>query len=477
MRVSLTQRHAKVARAVVERLTEPSSWLTANTILDQSFQFVYVGVVGRRREKGRRLGSEASGWWRAPTFVVLCGCLVALITYGLRTSFGLFATPISEGRNWSPEVFALAIAIQNLVWGIGQPFAGAIADRYGSARVLAVGGAVYAAGVALMAVSPTPLAFNLTAGVLVGIGLSGGSFTIVIAALGRLVPEEKSSAAMGLATAAGSLGQFIFAPLGGAFLADYGWQTALLLLASFMIVVPALAAALRGRAETKARASDGPALPARDALRRAFGHGSYLMLVAGFFVCGFHVAFITTHLPAHIADVAGHSHGGHAGMNTAGPAIAAWALALIGLFNVVGSYTSGVLGGRYSKRKLLAGIYLARAAVIVLFITLPPTPTVVLGFAAAIGVLWLSTVPLTSGLVAVMFGTRYLGTLFGIVFLSHQVGAFLGVWLGGVAYEQTGSFAPIWWAGIALAVVAAAIHWPIVERRAPRFAVSPQPEA
>jgi predicted MFS family arabinose efflux permease len=219
------------------------------------------------------------------------------------------------------------------------------------------------------------------------------------------------------------------------------------------------------------------ALPAGDAIRQAFGHGSYLLLVAGFFVCGFHVAFITTHLPAHIADVAGHSHGGHAGMNTAGPAIAAWALALIGLFNVVGSYTSGVLGGRYSKRKLLAGIYLARAAVIVLFITLPPTPTVVLGFAAAIGVLWLSTVPLTSGLVAVMFGTRYLGTLFGIVFLSHQVGAFLGVWLGGVAYEQTGSFAPIWWAGIALAVVAAAIHWPIVERRAPRFAVSPQPEA
>src|SRR5918999_1794939 len=474
MRVSLTQRHAQVARAVVERLTEPSCWLTANTILDQSFQFVYVGVVGRRREKGRRLGSEASGWWRAPTFVVLCGCLVALITYGLRTSFGLFATPISEGRNWSPEVFALAIAIQNLVWGIGQPFAGAIADRYGSARVLAVGGAVYAAGVALMAVSPTPLAFNLTAGVLVGIGLSGGSFTIVIAALGRLVPEEKSSAAMGLATAAGSLGQFIFAPLGGAFLADYGWQAALLLLASFMIVVPALSAALRSRADTKARASDGPALPAREALRRAFGHGSYLMLIAGFFVCGFHVAFITTHLPAHIADVAGHSHGGHAGMNTAGPAIAAWALALIGLFNVVGSYTSGVLGGRYSKRKLLAGIYLARAAVIVLFITLPTTPTVVLGFAAAIGVLWLSTVPLTSGLVAVVFGTRYLRTLLGIVFLSHPVGAFLGVWLGGLAIEQTGSFMPVWLAGIALAIVAAGLHWPIVERPAPSFAPSAQ---
>jgi predicted MFS family arabinose efflux permease len=212
-------------------------------------------------------------------------------------------------------------------------------------------------------------------------------------------------------------------------------------------------------------------LPARDAVRQAFGHGSYLLLVAGFFVCGFHVAFITTHLPAHITFVAGHSHGG---MHTAGPAVAAWALALIGLFNIVGSYGSGVLGARHSKRRLLAGIYLARAVVIAVFISLPPTPAVVLVFAAAIGVLWLSTVPLTSGLVAVMFGTRYLGTLFGIVFLSHQVGAFLGVWLGGLAYEQTGSFMPIWWAGIALAIVAAGLHWPIVERPAPSFAVSAQ---
>ena len=420
------------------------------------------------------LGSGASGWWRAPAFVVLCGCLIALITYGLRTSFGLFAAPIGEGRGWSPEVFALAIAIQNLVWGLGQPFAGALADRHGSARILAFGGGVYGAGVALMAVSPTPAAFHLTAGVLVGLGLSGASFTIVIAALGRLVPGEKSSQAMGLATAAGSLGQFAFAPLGQTFLADYGWQSALLLLACFMVLVPALAVALRGRGG--GRATDGPALPAGDAVRRAFGHGSYLLLVAGFFVCGFHVAFITTHLPAHIADVAGHSHGGHAGMNVAGPAVAAWALAFIGLFNIVGSYGSGVLGSRYSKRGLLAGIYLARAGVILLFITLPPTPTVVLLFAAAMGVLWLSTVPLTSGLVVVMFGTRHLGTLFGIVFLGHQVGAFLGVWLGGVAFEQTGSFAPIWWSGIALAVIAAALHWPIVERPAPRFAVSPQPE-
>ena len=395
--------------------------------------------------------------------------MIALITYGLRTSFGLFAAPISEGRDWSPEVFALAIAIQNLVWGMGQPFAGAVADRYGSARILAAGGVVYAAGVALMAVSPTPLAFNLTAGVLVGLGLSGASFTIVIAALGRLVPEDKSSQAMGLATAAGSFGQFVFAPLGQAFLSDYGWQTTLLLLAASMVVVPALAVALKGGGG--GRGVKEPALPARDAVRRAFGHGSYLLLVAGFFVCGFHVAFITTHLPAHISSVAGHAHGG---MHTAGPAVAAWALALIGLFNIVGSYGSGVLGARHSKRQLLAGIYLSRAVVIALFITLPPTPTVVLVFAAAMGVLWLSTVPLTSGLVAVMFGTGNLGTLFGIVFLSHQVGAFFGVWLGGLVFEQTGSFLPIWWAGIALAIIAAGLHWPIVERPAPSFAAPAQ---
>jgi MFS family permease len=406
--------------------------------------------------------------------IVLCGCLISLVTYGARTSFGLFAEPVSGGRGWGLETFALAIAIQNLLWGLGQPFAGAVADRYGSARVLAAGGAVYAAGVALMAASTTPLAFHLSAGVLVGLGLSGGSFTIVIAALGRLVPEERHSWAMGLATAAGSLGQFVFAPVGGALLALYGPQAALVLLACCVAVVPALAVALRGGGYGMSRGGDEPALPAREALVSAFGHGSYLLLVAGFFVCGFHVAFITTHLPAHLSAAAAHSHGGHGG-SVAGPGLAAWALAVIGLANVVGSYWAGVLGGRHSKRRLLSGIYVARAAAIALFVTLPATPVVVMSFAAAMGVLWLSTVPLTSGLVAVMFGTRYLGTLFGFVFFSHQVGAFLGVWLGGVAFAQTGSFAPVWWAGVGLALIAAALHWPIAERRAPRFAPAAQP--
>ncbi len=406
-------------------------------------------------------GAKPPAWWQAPAVIVAAGCLIALITYGLRTSFGLFVDPLSDGRGWEREVFALSLAIQNLVWGLGQPAAGAIADRYGSGRVLALGGAIYALGVALMAASATPLALHLTAGVLVGIGLSGGSFTIVIAALGRLMPPDRRSWAMGMATAAGSLGQFVFAPLGQSFISGYGWATALLMLAAFAVVVPVLAAALRGGGSGD---EEGPSLSLRQATTAAFGHGSYLLLVSGFFVCGFHVAFITTHLPPHLTD------------NGVNPRVAAWSLALIGLFNVVGSYGAGVLGGRGSKRRLLSGIYLARAVVLALFIALPMSPTVVLGFAAAMGILWLSTVPLTSGLVAVMFGTRYLGTLFGFVFLSHQIGAFLGVWLGGVAYARTGSYDPVWWAGVVLALVAAALHWPIAERPAPTFSTTPRPE-
>ena len=397
--------------------------------------------------------------WKGPAVIVAAGCLIALITYGLRTSFGLFLEPLSEGRGWGREVFALSLAIQNLVWGLGQPAAGAIADRYGSGRVLAFGGAVYALGVALMAVSATPLTLHLTAGVLVGIGLSGGSFTIVIAALGRLVPEDRRSWAMGMATAAGSLGQFLFAPLGQAFISGYGWATALVMLAAFAAIVPVLAVALRGGTQSE---DEETSLPARVAMGAAFGHGSYLLLMAGFFVCGFHIGFITTHLPPYLTD---------AGVS---PRLAAWSLALIGLFNVLGSYGAGVLGGRGSKRRLLTGIYLSRAAVVALFVTLPKSPAVVLVFAAAMGVLWLSTVPLTSGLVTVMFGTQHLGTLFGFVFLSHQLGSFLGIWLGGAVYQQIGSYAPVWWAGVALALVSAALHWPIAERRAPRFSTATQ---
>jgi MFS family permease len=394
---------------------------------------------------------------RARNLVIVAGCLIALVTFGARTSFGLFTEPLSALRGWDRETFALAIAIQNLLWGLGQPFAGAIADRFGAARVLAAGGAVYALGVILMAVSTSAATLALTGGVLVGLGLSGGSFTIVIAAFARLVPEDRRSWAMGLATAMGSLGQFVFAPLGQGFIGAYGPATALALIGGCVALVPVLAVALSGGADE----APGTREPSSTAIRDALTHPSYLLLTSGFFVCGFHIAFVSTHLPPYLTDL---------GLGTA---LAAWALALIGLFNVIGAYTAGILGGLYSRRLLLSGIYASRAAAFALFVLLPASPATVLLFAAALGFLWLSTVPLTSGLIAVMFGTRHLGLLFGVVFLSHQVGAFVGVWLGGAVYDATGAYDLMWWASIALGFAAAIVHLPIDERPAPRLAASP----
>ena len=396
---------------------------------------------------------------RNTTVVIVAGCLIALVTYGLRTSFGLFIDPLVDLRGFDREAFALAIALQNLMWGLGQPFAGAIADRYGAGRVLAVGGVMYAAGTVLMAVSTNAATLSLTGGVLLGLGLSGASFTIVLASFARLVPPERRTWAMGLATAAGSLGQFLFAPLGQAFISAYGAVIALLLLSCFIALVPLLARALTGRGDQAERDAE-PEMSTLGAIRGALSHPSYLLLTSGFFVCGFHVAFITTHLPPYLGDL------GFSG------ALAAWALALIGLFNVIGAYTAGLLGDIHSKRLLLSGIYLARGVVFALFVLIPTTPAIVLLFAAAMGLLWLSTVPLTSGLVAVMFGTRHVGMLFGFVFLSHQVGAFIGVWLGGAVYEATGAYDPMWWISIALSLAAAAVHLPILERRAPQWAPS-----
>ena len=394
-------------------------------------------------------------WWRTRNVVIAAGCLIALITFGARTSFGLFTEPLSELRGWNRETFALAIAIQNLLWGLGQPFAGAVADRFGAARVLAAGGAVYALGVALMSVSTSGSTLALSAGVLVGLGLSGGSFTIVIAAFAKLVPEDRRSWAMGLATAMGSLGQFVFAPLGQAFISSYGLATALVLIGGCVALVPVLAVALRGGETTDPATESGSV-----AIREALTHPSYLLLTSGFFVCGFHIAFVSTHLPPYLTQL---------GLGTA---LAAWALALIGLFNVIGAYGAGILGGIYSRRLLLSAIYASRAAAFALFVLLPPTPATVLVFSAAIGLLWLSTVPLTSGLIALMFGTRHLGLLFGVVFLSHQVGAFVGVWLGGVVYDATGAYDLMWWLSVALGMAAAVVHLPISERPAPRLATA-----
>ena len=389
--------------------------------------------------------------------IVVCGCLISLVTLGVRASFGLFTDPLTEAHGWDREVFAVALAIQNLLWGLGQPAAGAVADRYGPGRVLTAGAVLYAAGTALMALSTTPIALHLTGGLLIGLGLSGASFTIVIAAFSRLVPADRRSWAIGLATATGSLGQFLFAPIGQGFVAAYGWQVALALLGAFVALVPALAVALGGRPADDDH-DEAPSVPVNAALRRAFGHGSYLLLGGGFFVCGFHVAFITVHLPPYVKDL---------GLSAS---TAALAIGLVGLFNVVGSYAAGVLGTRHSPRLLLAGIYSARAIAITVFLIAPPSATSVLVFAAAMGLLWLSTVPLTSALVGMFFGVRHMGTLFGFVFLAHQVGAFAGVLLGGVIESATGSYDAVWWTSVVLGLIAAALHLPIVERGAPALA-------
>ena len=395
---------------------------------------------------------------RSVTVVVVAGCLFATLTYGLRASLGLFTDPLSDLRGWDRETFAFAIAVQNLLWGLGQPFAGAIADRFGAGRVLAVGGLMYAAGGVLMAASTSATALTLTGGVLLGLGLSGASFLVVLAAFARLVPPAKRSWAIGLATACGSLGQFLFAPIGQAFLSRYGPVTALILLSGAVAIVPLLALALTGRGDYVD--DDEPEVSTTQAIRAALAHPSYLMLTCGFFVCGFHIGFITTHLPPYLTDL------GFSG------SLAAWALALIGLFNVIGAYSAGVISGTHSKRRLLSAIYFGRAVLFALFLIVPTTSVTVLLFGAGMGLLWLSTVPPTSGLVAVMFGTRHVGMLFGFVFLSHQIGAFLGVWLGGVVYEATGAYDAMWWLSIALALAAAVVHLPIAERRAPQWAPS-----
>ncbi len=396
--------------------------------------------------------------WRTPAVILVAACLIGVITFGVRTGFGLFLEPISSTFGWGREVCAFSLALQNLLWGLGQPFAGMIADRFGSGRVLAAGGVLYAAGVALMAVSSTPTEMHLSAGVLVGLGLAGASFAIVLAAVARVVREERRSVALGVATAAGSLGQFLVVPVGQEFVSAYGWQTALLLLAILAVFVVPLASAITGRS--------GPTLAGTEqslagALREAGSHGSYWYLLTGFFVCGFQLLFIAAHLPSYLTDI---------GMDAK---VGAWALSLVGLFNIAGAYFSGVLGGRYSKKGLLSLLYLARSAIILVFILVPPSVAGTLVFASAMGVLWLSTVPLTSGLVVQMFGLQYMATLFGFVFLSHQLGSFLGIWLGGVFYDATGSYDVIWWACIALGVVAAALHWPIKEAPVARLAAVP----
>ncbi|MBA5778437.1 MFS transporter [Stappia sp. F7233] len=392
--------------------------------------------------------------------ILICGCVIAMMSFGPRSTMGMFLLPMTEANGWSREAFALALAIQNLAWGAAQPFVGMIADRYGTARMLTIGGFLYAAGLLLMAFAESTFMLNVSAGILIGIGIAASSFALVIAAFGRVVSPAQRSLAFGIGTASGSMGQFVFAFLAPLLIDGLGWQMALVSMAGLMMTIGLFAMALKG----KAAASSTTAVAEqnlRQALAEAFNTRGYILLTFGFFVCGFHVAFITVHLPPYIADIGLDPFWGGA------------AIATIGLFNIFGSLASGYIGGRYPKPIFLSLIYLSRAAVIAIFLFAPPSPLTVMLFAGAMGLLWLSTVPPTSGLVAVMFGPRYMATLFGFVFFSHQLGSFLGIWLGGKLYDETGSYDAIWWLGIALGLFAALVHWPIREEPVARLATAP----
>ena len=401
----------------------------------------------------------AHGLLQSIPIVIAAGCIISAVGFGPRSTMGFFLTPITNEYGWGREVFALAIAIQNFIWGIGQPFVGMLADRYGTARVVSGGALTYALGLALMAHSGTPVALQLTAGVLVGVGIAGSAFLLVMAAFARLLPASMRTLGFGLGTAAGSVGQFIFAPLGQGFITAYGWQTALMLMAGIVMLVPLLAFVMRGKPGAAPVIHGHSDQTILEAMREAFSHRSYRLLVSGFFVCGFQLAFITVHLPPYLIDVGIPAMWG------------AFAIGLIGLANIVGSIASGVLSGRMARRIILVWLYLARSALIAVFILLPPSIPSTLIFSALMGFLWLSTVPPTQQIVAVMFGTRYMATLFGFVFFSHQVGSFLGVWLGGYLFDLTGSYAIVWWLCVALGVFAAIVHWPIDERAVARPAM------
>lgn len=400
---------------------------------------------------------------RSALLVLIAGCVIACIGFGARSSMGLFLEPVTSARGFDRETFALALAIQNLMWGLGLPFAGALADRWGASRVIAFGALVYAAGLLGMSHVETGTGLHLFAGILMGLGIAFSAFSLALASMVRVVGAHKRSLVLGLGTAAGSAGQVLFAPISQGFIASLGWSSALWVLALIVLAMAPLAFLLPRDPSSlpvgTVRAEAEQSL--RDALQEALTHRGYVLLTLGFFVCGFHVAFITVHFPAYIRDL---------GLD---PAVGAWSLSVIGLLNIFGAFGSGVVGQRCSKRLSLSTIYFLRAIAISVFMLAPKTTLTVLCFAAVMGVLWLSTVPLTTGLIADVFGVRYMATLFGIVFFSHQIGSFMGVWLGGVLYDQTGSYDVMWWAGVALGVLAALIHLPIDERPLSRLQVAP----
>jgi len=405
--------------------------------------------------------STAATSWRTPTVVLVCGAIILTLALGVRQTFGLFLQPMSAELGWGRGHYSFALALSNLIWGLAQPCFGAWADKQGSGRVVAFSGLLYAAGLALMPMSTTPLMLDFSAGLLIGLGISGVSFGIILGVVGRAFPPERRSTALGIASAGGSFGQFLMVPFGAWLIGSIDWKHALLVLAGVILATVPLAAVMaeaRNPGRSRGDAASPQSLGA--ALREAGKHSGFWYLTAGFFVCGFQVAFISIHLPVYLRDL------------NLPLTVAGWALALIGLFNILGSFTAGYLGARFSKKRVLSSIYFLRAVVIGMFLMLPVSPLSVYLFAAGIGFLWLGTVPLTNGLVGQIFGVRYVSTLFGIVFLSHQVGSFLGVWLGGYLFDLTGSYAPVWIGTIVLSLLAGALNLPIDERPIARLSAA-----
>ncbi len=390
-------------------------------------------------------GNEKRIFWT----VVICAALVSSLGIGIRQNFGLFLPPMTEDLGLGRESFAFAMALQNIIWGLLTPVTGALADKYGSGRIIALGGAVYAGGLYIMSGATDVTDLNIGAGLFIGFGQSAVGFAVVLAAVARRVPTQKRSLALGIATAGGSFGQFYMAPVSLGLIEAIGWSTALLYIAGLALLMVALATGLTG--DSSDTHEGDPAQTLGAAVSEAAGHKGYWYLTSGFFVCGFQVSFIAVHFPAYLQD---------AGFSTA---TGATAIALIGFFNIIGTYGCGVLGGRYSKKYLLSSLYFLRAVMVLVFLMLPLTELTVLAFASVMGVLWLGTVPLTSGLVAQIFGVRYMSTLFGIVFFSHQVGSFIGAWWGGWSFDTTGNYDQVWIASIALGLLAALLHLPITE--------------
>lgn len=387
--------------------------------------------------------------------LLLCGALVVTLSMGIRHAFGLWLQPITMAHGWSREDFSLALALQNLVWGAAGPFVGWWADRGGAFKALWAGGILYALGLFGMATTTEHLPFLLTTGVTIGLAQACCTYSVIYGIIGRNISAQQRSWAMGITAAAGSFGQFLMVPLASTLLHRMDWSAALMALALSALLIGPIAFGLREAPEAAPHASAPPPQPASAALRNAFGHRDFLLLTAGYFVCGFQVAFIGIHLPSYLKD------------QQLGPEVATTALALIGLFNVIGTYAAGALGQRLRKNWILSGIYLTRAVVMIVFISLPLSPLSVGVFAAVMGTLWLSTVPPTNAVVAQMHGVRHLSMLGGIVFFSHQIGSFMGVWLAGRLYDASGSYQVVWWLAIALGVVAAALNFPIREHRTP----------